>query len=228
MIKYLLAILLLSCSTSTEKIKLQYNPPATEKIIYSFALHTGKSTMYMEIEFQPKLSTKDTIIVNTNIRKMEWRNGDSIDKEMSSGLSSFVNLALYFKMNPQGVILESLSHTDLGDPAPNIFDVKLFFPDYPAGEITEGYSWKNERKIEDMLYKSVKTDFKLTKADGETASLKVKYVYVDPSKFVSKEMAGEYIINKTTGLIQSGSFKIDGFNGYGKMFGTLEIKRIDQ
>ena len=224
--RLLIPFLILLCSCAT-KTKLQYHPHKDEKAVYSFKFDFGRSSLNMEIEFGLDPATGDTLLIKTQIHKMEMMTGTTVDRELSSDYQRYVDKPLYFKMSPHGRLLQPLTWQDTETSAAEVIDIKLFFPDYPDTAISEGFSWKQERNSTDRMFKTIKTDYTFKRESAERAYLLISNDYVDPTGFMTKRLQGLYIMNSVSGLLDNVTLTIDGSSGKYPMSGMIEMKRIN-
>ena len=180
----------------------------------------------IEVDFQMTSQVADTLTIDAKIRKLEWSGSGKTDIEINEGYKSYINRQLYFKMTPTGKIVKSLAYKDTDGDAANIFDVKLFFPEYSSGQVIKGTSWQTEWALTDLIFKSIQAKYTLKTDIGKDALIQMKCKYNDPKKMGRKELDGIYIVDVASGEIRSGNFKLSGFSGISNIFGSLTIDRL--
>ncbi|MES2848678.1 MAG: hypothetical protein V4685_06455 [Bacteroidota bacterium] len=219
-------ILIFSCK-SNDTALLSYSNAFKSTVGYKMELKSKSLTVTTEADFNIDSVSNGLLKVNTIINKMTWQDGGSdIEKDQNNHLKQFTGVPYYFEMDSTGKIIKPLTNKETNEDASKIFDVKLFFPGYPAGLIKAGEKWEGSRQIHDMVFASVKTTSTLNKIDGDNCYVNMQYRFVEDTKMFTKKFEGLYLIDKNTGLLTSGNLLISGFNGFSNTSGTIQISRI--
>jgi Family of unknown function (DUF6263) len=105
---------------------------------------------------------------------------------MNKDYERYTNAQLSFDMYKYGKIKKELCYKETGVDASKIFDVKMFFLNYPATVVKVGEKWESTRKIHDFVFSSIKTTHTLKSIEGDSVRIGVRNVYQGDDKLFTK------------------------------------------
>jgi hypothetical protein len=215
---------LLSCQS--QPVQLAYNPILGDTAVYKLVLSSEKLTLTEEVAVVASAKSAAALRFTGTILQLETRSGSDMDTESNRFYKEFLDRPVVFEMDATGKITKTPVFQETEADAAKVMDFKMFFPNYVAQPVVKGKPWKAERSISDIVFSKLSYTYNLDAIDGDNARIVTRAVYSEDTKMFKKELNGICVVNITTGMLQSASFKLTGFNGFSKMSGDLVITKL--
>lgn len=187
-----------------------------------------KLTITQEVDFKLLDTTGNTLKIEAEIQKMNYKDGGEYEEDTNKHYkNNFVNRPLIFTLSPQGKLMETLTYKNGNQEEAPVFDVNNFFIELPNDIKKIGDSWTRKRPIKDMMFNEVATTYTLNKIENDTlAHINVSSELLGESEGFTKFFNGNYIVNSNNGLLEKGTLKITGFNGFSNISANISIDKI--
>lgn len=223
----IVAVCCYSCSGQSQSVQLSHNLPENVKTIYILELSDDKFTLTQETEFTVALIVKDTLVVDANVRKTDYKDGSSNEQEIRSGYAQYENRPLYFKMNKQGAILMGLTSKSSEGDATAAFDVQFYYLFYPTEQLSIGSKWTQNRETADMVFHTISTEYELKEIHADDVVIHVSNEFQGDNELFTKNISGDYVVDRKTGAVLRAKLTISGFNGFRQSNGEMVVARGD-
>lgn len=192
---------------------------------YTFVMKAKKLTITQEVGFKLIDTTKNALKIEAEIQKMTWEDGSEYEEDTNKYYTdNFVNRPLIFSLNPKGEIIDKLSYKNGSPEEVPVFDVNNFFIELPNDIKKLGYSWTSKRPIKDIMFNEVISTFTLKKIEKDSlVYINISSKFKGDTEGFTKFFKGVYILNTKNGMLEEGTLKITGFNGFSTISGDIHI-----
>lgn len=227
MFRYFAILIVAVCfyGCSGQSIQLSHNLPEGDKSTYILELSSDKFKLTQEIEFIVASMVEDTLVVDANVRKTDYKDGSSNEQEIRNGYAQYENRPLYFKMNKQGAILNGLTSKNSEGDATAAFDVQFCYLYYPTEQLSIGSKWTQNRETADMVFHTISTEYELKEIHADEVVIHVSNEFQGDNEMFTKTIAGDYIVDRKTGAVLRAKLTISGFNGFSQSDAELSITK---